>query len=224
MARRPGRRESPIVTGIASPPGFARSCATIASESSMPLTRTPRAARGGRPAPSRSRARAPVGRRRALPAVDRRAEGLRREHRGGVLVVAWSDVRSEVVLRHAARVSGKRAEVQAARSSTRRRLEHRAGHDVQRRGPSALVVRAPGGGRDLGHRGDQHRADDRVVLRAGAVLDMASAELLKHRHDCGEIAKEIANQHQRAEQHRLLAPEVRAREKRPDGGAANTRA
>ena len=44
---------SPIVTGIASPPGFARSCSTIASESSIPVTGTPFAAsaRPTRPVP-----------------------------------------------------------------------------------------------------------------------------------------------------------------------------
>ena len=35
-----------MVTGIASPPGLARSRATIASEESMPCTSTPRAAKG----------------------------------------------------------------------------------------------------------------------------------------------------------------------------------
>ena len=44
---------SPIVTGISAPPGFARSCSTIAAESSRPCTSTPRAASGSaiRPVP-----------------------------------------------------------------------------------------------------------------------------------------------------------------------------
>ena len=48
--------KSPIVTGIASPPGLARSRATIASDRSMPCTSTPRAASGSatRPVPMAS--------------------------------------------------------------------------------------------------------------------------------------------------------------------------
>ena len=52
---------SPIVTGMASPPGLARSCATIALESSRPCTGTPRAASGSaiRPVPIANSSAAP---------------------------------------------------------------------------------------------------------------------------------------------------------------------
>ncbi len=45
--------KSPIVTSMCSPPGFARNRATMASELSMPATRTPRSASGSaiRPVP-----------------------------------------------------------------------------------------------------------------------------------------------------------------------------
>jgi hypothetical protein len=37
---------SPSVTGMSAPPGLARSCSTIAAESSIPVTGMPRAASG----------------------------------------------------------------------------------------------------------------------------------------------------------------------------------
>jgi hypothetical protein len=53
--------KSPIATGISSPPGFARSRATIASERSIPRTGTPRSASGSaiRPVPMPSSSAAP---------------------------------------------------------------------------------------------------------------------------------------------------------------------
>jgi hypothetical protein len=53
--------KSPIVTGISSPPGFSRSFAIIASDRSIPCTRTPRCESGKaiRPVPMPSSSAAP---------------------------------------------------------------------------------------------------------------------------------------------------------------------
>ena len=64
--------------------------------------------------------------------------------------------------------------------------------------------RPPGLAGDLGHRGDQHRPDDGIVLRLRAVRDMPGAELAQLRNDRVEVAKRLAQQDERAEEHRLL--------------------
>jgi hypothetical protein len=70
---------SPIVTGIAAPPGLARICATIAGEVSMPCTSTPFAASGSaiRPVPMPSSSARPP----AASSARRAASGSGSIHR-----------------------------------------------------------------------------------------------------------------------------------------------
>ena len=95
-----------------------------------------------------------------------------------------------------------------------RAVEHRPGDDRVGLGPGVLVLGLPFGAGDLRHRGDQDRADDRVVRGLGAVGDVARAELAELRHDRVEVAQRLAQEHERAEQHALLALEIGAREQR----------
>ena len=78
----------------------------------------------------------------------------------------------------------------------------------------------PGLAGDLGHRGDQHRPDDGIVLRLRAVRDMPGAELAQLRNDRVEVAKRLAQQDERAEEHRLLPLQVRVREQRLHRGSS----
>ena len=91
--------KSPIVTPIASAPGFSRSRATIALERSIPCTGTPRWASSTamRPVPIPSSKRPPVAR-ELDHEVDDWVDGLRLEHRGAGLVVPTGDVLSEIAV------------------------------------------------------------------------------------------------------------------------------
>jgi hypothetical protein len=84
---------SPIVTGSSAPPGLARSCSTIAADSSMPVTGTPRAASGSptRPVPI-ANSSAGAARRERLEPVEGGRERLGGEHCGAVVVVAGGDL------------------------------------------------------------------------------------------------------------------------------------
>ena len=95
------------------------------------------------------------------------------------------------------------------RASSRRRSRTLA--------PRRLVLGLPLVAGDRSHRGDQHRADDRVMLGPCAVRDVARAELAQLRDDRVEVAKRLAKQHERAEEHRLLPLHV-VGEERAHGG------
>ena len=72
----------------------------------------------------------------------------------------------------------------------------------------------PGRAGDLRHRGDQHLTHDGIVLRPRTVGDMPGAELAQLRHDRVEVAQRLAEQDERAEQHRLLTLRIDAGKQR----------
>ena len=98
-----GREVADRDLDLAPAPGFARSRATIASDRSMPATRTPRAESGSaiRPVPIAELERRAVARELGEE-VDDRVDDGRVEHRR-VVVVAGGDRLAEVVLGHPAR-------------------------------------------------------------------------------------------------------------------------
>ena len=93
--------KSPMVTPMSSAPGFARSRATIASDSSIPWTGTPRAASGSatRPVPMPSSSAAPLTRELGDQVDDRADDGRIRLIRVP-LVETGGDLLAEVVVRH----------------------------------------------------------------------------------------------------------------------------
>src|SRR5262245_24738460 len=99
-----------------------------------------------------------------------------------------------------------------------RAVEHRVRDDGERRRPRELVLGAPRVARDLRQRCNQHLADDHVVLGLRAVRDVPRAQCLELRHDRVEVAQRLAQQHERAEQHLLLALQIGALEERLDRG------
>ncbi len=91
--------KSPIVTPTSSPPGFARSLATIAFDSSIPWTGTPRCASGSatRPVPIPSSSARPLAG-EFDEEVDDRIDGRRVEHLRRGLVVPRRDALVEVAV------------------------------------------------------------------------------------------------------------------------------
>ena len=109
--------KSPIATGMASPPGLARSLATIASERSIPCTgcRAAERQRDAAGADAELERRAVAG--QIGEEVDGRVDDRRVEHVGGRLVVALCNSLAEVILGHGRTLSEGR--IAAASGSVR---------------------------------------------------------------------------------------------------------